>query len=128
MARPSKYDPSYCEKVIEFLAQGYTIEAFAGEVSVAPSAVYRWQKEHPEFQESIKIGQAKGALVWERRLAAIATGKDGNATAVIFGLKNRHPAAWRDKQEVDHSGGVQISRITRTIVRPEAPEAERQAE
>ncbi|GKU76852.1 transposase [Paenibacillus sp. L3-i20] len=27
-----------------------------------------------------------------------------NTTALIFWLKNRRPTAWRDKQEIDHSG------------------------
>jgi hypothetical protein len=28
---------------------------------------------------------------------------------MIFWLKNRKPAEWRDKQEVEHSGGVTVT-------------------
>ena len=31
-----------------------------------------------------------------------------NQAAAQFFLKNRNPAKWRDKQEVEHSGGVKI--------------------
>jgi hypothetical protein len=31
-----------------------------------------------------------------------------DTTAAIFWLKNRAPAQWRDKQEIEHSGGVTV--------------------
>jgi hypothetical protein len=35
----------------------------------------------------------------------------GNATLVIFGLKNMSPDDWREKQEVEHSGGVTFQTV-----------------
>ena len=43
-----------------------------------------------------------------------------DSTALIFWLKNRKPADWRDKVEPEHSGTVQIGQVTREIIRPEA--------
>lgn len=40
-----------------------------------------------------------------------------DTTAQIFWLKNRRPAAWRDKQEVEHSGETGV-RIVNDIPRP----------
>lgn len=34
-----------------------------------------------------------------------------DTTALIFFLKNRDPGRWRDRQEVQHSGGVTIQRL-----------------
>lgn len=34
-----------------------------------------------------------------------------DTTAQIFFLKNRDPKRWRDKQEVEHSGGVTVQRV-----------------
>lgn len=101
--RPSKYDPAYCDQIIDFLADGYSVTAFAGSIRVARSTVYLWAEEHPEFSDALNIGQAASALWWENRLRDNAEKGEGNATAAIFGLKNRAADDWRDKREHDHN-------------------------
>lgn len=118
--RPTDYDPAYCDQVIEFLRDGYSVAAFAGHIGKAASTVELWRKVHPEFSEAVKIGQARAVLWWENRARAVAQGEDGNPTAVIFGLKNRAPDQWRDKTEQEVSGEIGVSRIVREIVRPPA--------
>lgn len=116
--RPSKYSPAYCDEVIQHMAEGYSLEAFAGVIGVAPSTVYLWQNEHEAFSEAIKIGRAKAALIWEKRLASLATTGQGNATAVIFALKNRFPDQWRDRQEVDQTVRGDLKHEHSTVDRP----------
>ena len=101
--RPTKYDPAYCDQIIDFMAQGYSITAFAGSIRVARSSVYLWAEEHPEFSDAIKIAEAAAAVWWEDRLRSNATEGVGNATACVFGLKNRARDDWRDRREHDHS-------------------------
>lgn len=102
--RPTKYDPIYCEQVVEHMSEGYSLESFAGKISVAASTVWKWQAEIPEFSEAINVGRAKAAQIWEERLTTLAVTGTGNATATIFALKNRFPDQWRDKQEHEHTG------------------------
>lgn len=116
--RPTDYDPAYCDRVIEFLRDGYSVAAFAGHIGKAASTVELWRKVHPEFSEAVKIGQAGAVLWWENRARAVARGEDGNPTAVIFGLKNRAPDQWRDKTEQEVSGQLGVTRIERVIVDP----------
>lgn len=117
--RPSLYNAEvHCPLAEATLALGYSEAVLAGEIGVCLDTVTEWKNRHPEFSASVKIGRAKGARIWEDRLAAVATEGGGNATAVIFALKNRNPAEWRDKTEQEHSGAVQITAIRRTIVRP----------
>lgn len=104
MGRPSDYDPAFCEQVIPFLADGYSIAAFAGEIGVARSTVYKWQDEHPEFSDAVKSGQAKAILWWEKANRSLALGGQGNATSIIFGLKNRAADEWRDVKATEISG------------------------
>ena len=60
-------------------------------------------------------------LWWERENRKLAQGvSEGNATSVIFGLKNRAPDEWRDKTETAHSGDLSVSHVTRSIVDPKA--------
>lgn len=118
VGRPSDYDPAFCERAVEFLADGFSIAAFAGEIGVARSTVYKWIDEHPEFSDAVKTGQAKAILWWERRNRDFALTGDGNATAIIFGLKNRASDEWRDKVETEHSGSMRVERVERVIVDP----------
>lgn len=102
--RPSKYDQSYCDKVIACLGKGHSVTAFAGEIGVARSTVFKWAEEHPEFSDALKVGQAKAVAFWESALMSIARDGGGNATAAIFGLKNRAADDWREKVVNEVSG------------------------
>lgn len=93
--RPSKYQQAYCNEVIECLAQGHSITAFAGTIGVARSSIFKWAEENEEFSDAIKVGQAKAVLFWEKKLTTM--GAKDNVTAVIFGLKNRARDEWSDR-------------------------------
>lgn len=104
--RPTKYKPAYCNEAIETMGTGLSLTAFAGVIGVARSTINEWMGEHPEFSEAVKVGQAKRVQYLERTML------DGDAgprvTARIFALKNADPEEWRDKREVEHSGGLVV--------------------
>jgi len=102
--RPSKYDPAFCDVAREFLPQGYSLVGLAGEIGVSERTIYEWAEVHPEFSQAIKDGQAGAARWWEDRLRDIVQGGDGNATAAIFGLKNRSRTQWADINRTEHTG------------------------
>lgn len=105
MGRPSLYDPAYCDRVVEHMADGASLTSFAAEVDVARSTINEWMDAHADFSEAVKRGKAKCAAWWEKQGRNIAQkgGGPGANTLVIFGLKNMGAEDWRDKQEVDHS-------------------------
>ena len=125
--RPSDYDPSYCDEVVDFLKDGFSLAAFAGHIGVARSTVYKWADEHPEFSDAVKTGQAGAVLWWEKANRASATNGQGNPTSIIFGLKNRAADEWRDVKATEISGpdggpvSVKAEAAQWTIVDPEAP-------
>ena len=102
--RPSTYDPAYCDQIVDYLSNGYSVTAFAGSIGVARSTVYKWADEHPLFSDALKTGQAKSSIWWEDCLREIVIGGEGNATAAIFGLKNRSADEWREKVVNEHTG------------------------
>lgn len=114
--RPSKYSEAYCAEVIDFLGQGHSLTAFAGEIGVAPSTVKKWAKEIDRFSDAVKRGQAKAVAFWERAVIKLATTGEGNATACIFGLKNRASDEWADisRTELTGKGGepVKLEQVT----------------
>ncbi len=114
--RPSSYDPAYCERVVEIMAQGFSLTAAMGELGFHRDTGYEWQSQHPEFSDAVKEGQAKRQLFLERRLMGAEIG--AVVTSSIFALKNTGTGDWRDKQEHELSGSVRYEKIERTIVDP----------
>lgn len=102
--RPSTYDPAYCDAIIDYMAEGYSVTAFAGSVRVSRQTIYNWADEHPEFFDALEVGRAAAATWWEGRLRDTAEKGEGNATAAIFGLKNRAAEEWREKSAIEHTG------------------------
>ena len=83
------------------MAEGYSVTAFAGHLRVSRATIYNWAGAHPEFLDALNIGQAAAGLWWEKLLRKNARDGEGNATPVIFALKNRAADDWRDKQEIE---------------------------
>lgn len=98
--RPSKYQPNYCEMLIEHMSTGLSYECFAGDLSVSKDTLYEWEKVHPEFSDAKRIGIEKCRKFWEKLGIAGAAGKIKNfsAAAYIFNMKNRF--AWRDQVQL----------------------------
>lgn len=110
--RPSLYDPAYCDEAVTFLKDGYSVAALAGHLGVCYATVKNWMNEHPEFLAAVKRGQAGAVLWWEKANRNLALTGEGNATACVFGLKNRASDEWRDKIETEHSGSQTVNVVT----------------
>lgn len=103
--RPTKYDPAYCERVIELMAEGRSKTAAAGVLGVCRDTLHEWANKHEEFSDAIKRAEALSAEWWETRGRELATGEgDGAPAMVIFGLKNRVRYDWADRVQTEHSG------------------------
>lgn len=111
VGRPSIYDPSYCDELEAFMAQGYSFTAFAGSIGVCRATLDNWAKEHPEFLGARNRAKAKRLMHWEKSALKVAEtgGGPGTATMIAFGLKNMGDDEWRDKQEVEHTGGLTLN-------------------
>lgn len=59
----------------------------------------------PETEIDPITGQKQFKMVESKRVTKEV---HGDTTAQIFWLKNRKPESWRDKQQVEHSGGVNL--------------------
>lgn len=102
--QPTKYDPAYCEAVIEDGRIGFSLTAFAGGIGVDRSTISEWRKVHPEFDAACKSAMAvrsrflEGGMM-ERDIPAPAM------NARKFALVNCAPDDWRSEQTIKHVGG-----------------------
>lgn len=98
-----RYNPAYCEDIIEFMAMGHTSTAFAGEIGVHRDTLYAWRAKYPDFMDAMKIGTAKRVLFWERVHRMNTISGKGNIIGSIFALKNADPTdpeGYRDRHEI----------------------------
>jgi transposase-like protein len=143
MAKP-KYEEWLTEEgllLIEGWARdGLTDEQISHNMGINPSTLYDWKKKHPKISEALKRGkevvdrQVENALlkkalgyrydevVYEdgKEVRRITKEVQPDTTALIFWLKNRKPAEWRDKQNIEHSGpdggAIQFISVTPDVV------------
>lgn len=106
---------------------GLTDEQLAAKLGITATTLYDWKSKYPVISEALKRGKEvvdvevenallKRAMGYEYTETRTETADDGtvktivtqktmppDTTAQIFWLKNRRPAVWRDKQQVEHS-------------------------
>lgn len=102
MARPTTYKPEYPEMLLEHMADGFTLDAFAGRIRVHRDTLHEWSKVHPEFSDAIKIGKHASQYKWEQKLQECVYDKGMNVAPVLFSLKTQH--GFREVQAIEHSG------------------------
>jgi hypothetical protein len=107
MARPTDFTPDLGERILSLMAEGLSLAAAAAECDVHRQRVYEWEERHPEFADTVKLARVKRQAFLERRLLSSDVGPV--VTSSIFALKNAGPEDWRDKREVEHSGGVETT-------------------
>lgn len=108
---------------------GLTNEQIAHNIGINPDTLYTWIKKFPDLSESLKKGKEvidrevenaliKNALGYEYDEITYENGKvikkvtkfvKADTTAQIFWLKNRKPADWRDKRDIEHSGSINLA-------------------
>lgn len=129
VGRPSKYDPAYCDAVIEDARLGFSLSAFAGGIQVDRDTITEWRKVHPEFDQACKVAK----LVRARMLETDMIKLDIPAPAMNarkLALANCAEDDWRDQSTLKHVGGdpasgdqpIQVTRIE--LVAPNMGDAE----
>jgi hypothetical protein len=150
VGRRASYKPEYPQQAKKLCLLGATDDDLADFFDVSVRTIARWSVSYPEFCQAIKIGKEPADDRVERSLFHRANGYTFDSvkifmpsgaqepvyapfrehvppdtSAMIFWLKNRRKAEWRDK--IDHElagkdGGAIIQEIRRVIVRAEKGE------
>lgn len=131
--RPTSYKDEFAEQAKKICELGATDQEIADFFNVDVRTIYRWKHDHDEFCQALKAGKDIADERVERSLYQKAIGYEQDevkifmpsgaeepvyapfrakiapdTTAAIFWLKNRRSQDWRDKQDVEHSGGVSV--------------------
>jgi len=107
VGRPSKYDPSKNDTVIELMSEGASLVEVADFLDVDRKTIWDWCNEDSprykdEFCNVIKRGYQKCQVWWEKQGRANLQNKDFSWVGWFMNMKNRFPEDWRDKKEVEN--------------------------
>lgn len=118
----TKYKKEYCEEIIKFMGDGYTVKAFAGHVGVCRNTIYDWFKLYPEFAAAKSRGEAACEKYLIRMGKLLASGKlKGNATPWVFMCKNM--LGWTDRADLRVSNPAEENKEDTELLR-DVPRAE----
>lgn len=136
MGRKQKYEthikPNF-NKIVKWRQEGRTEEQIAELLDISHATWYAYKSKKPEFKELLltcKEGliadleqtlfqRAKGIYYEEiktisgefERTEKTKKFLAPDTTALIFSLKNLAPEKWRDRQEINHGGSLQMQFI-----------------
>jgi len=103
--RPTKYRPEYCERLVELMAAGNSVNAAAMEMGFDNASMYDWAGKYPEF--SIAMSRGKQALATWYEKEAKNNLANGRYNANLFKFLSANVIGWSDK--VEHNTKVEIS-------------------
>ena len=114
VGRPSKYDPKYCEMLIEHMSKGYSFESFGAVIGSNRDTLYEWAKRHSEFSDAKKHANDRCLEFWEKQgIEGLYSYEDGpklNSSVWIFNMKHRH--RWRDRhEEEEKKEGIDLGKL-----------------
>ena len=126
VGRPTLYDPSLCEKVIELGKLGKSVEQIAYNLNLSIRVLYKWRDEHEEFMQALEDAKALEQAWWEEQAHAyMVETKDGprlNASLWSRSMAARFPKKYREqvKQEITGADGAPlVTGIQVSFVKPE---------
>lgn len=85
---------------------GLTDEQISNNIGISRSTLAEWKKKYEDISDTLKKG--KEVVDYQVENALLDNALNGDTTAQIFWLKNRRPDKWRDKRDVEHSGGLSV--------------------
>ncbi len=130
--RPRIYEAGYCPRANHLALLGLTDVEIAGQFGIAPETLYLWKDQYPDFMQAIEGGKVpadglvaaaafKRAVGYEQPAVKIflpAGATDpvyapylehipGDVRAQTNWLNNRQPDRWRDRKNINVTGGLE---------------------
>ncbi len=122
--RPSLYDPSYCERVIDLGKAGKSQVQIACALDVDPKTLRDWAEKHEEFSLALTRAKAHEQDWWETAGQQGLTADKFNSAVWSKSMSARFRDDYTERTKQEHSGPdggpIAVQRIERVIVDPKA--------
>jgi Transposase len=125
VGRPTKYDPAFCEEVVELGRIGKSIEQIAANLGVSTRVLFDWRDKHEDFLHALEYAKELELDWWETvgQTHMIEEKESAKLNASIWSrsMAARFPKKYREstKQEiVGAEGAPLLAGIQVTFVKP----------
>jgi hypothetical protein len=135
MGRPSEFSDDAEAAILEIIREGGTLDKAAEAVKVTRQTICRWLQDDSAFRDKYVQAREDQGDWFADKVADIALdpAREGSdITARVNALKwlagKRKPKVYGEKLTNEHvgpdGGPIQVSRVERVIVRPNAPDSD----
>jgi len=100
VGRPTTYDPSFCEKVIEWGRLGKSKAWMAAELGTTRKTFYEWEAANPQFRDALECAMELAQQWWEDAGQNALGTREFQASVWSRSMAARFPKDWREKQAV----------------------------
>lgn len=107
--RPTKYDPSFCERVIELGKEGKSRVQIACALEVDPKSLRDWADAHEDFSLALTRAKAEEQNWWETQGQLALTADKFQAPVWKKSMEARFRDEYTERRETELSGSVAVS-------------------
>ena len=108
VGRPSLYDPSFCDEVVELGRKGKSVEQIASILNVSLRTMYSWRDSHEEFLHALDDAKTYEQAWWEEQAAAyMVENKESdrlNSSLWSRSMAARFPKKYRESTKTEITG------------------------
>lgn len=108
VGRPTKYDPAFCDKVIEVGSYGGWLSEMAEACDVHRSTMDEWAAEHPEFSEALTRAKQKAQAWFEKEGREGMRADKFNSQLWAKQMSARHREEYTERRELTGAEGGAI--------------------
>jgi len=102
LGRPTKYDPAWCDQVLDLGAIGYSRAQVAAELGITRASMNEYERQHPEFLNATTRANELSLAWWEQAGRAGMFMKGFSAAAYSLQMRNRFRGEYTDATETTH--------------------------
>jgi len=101
--RPTLYQESFCDRIIELMGRGWSISAVCAEIGVSRDMIWEWDKKYPDCSWALLTGKELSQKWWETLAMHVAQGTVGegrtpNPGMIMFMMARRFPDYYQKKE------------------------------
>lgn len=104
LGRPTSYDPSFCDRVIEMAKDGDGPAAYSAEFGIDRGTLYKWADTYPDFRTALNRAKQIEQVWWERAGRAGMHAKTFNAVVWKTSMQARFREDYTERKATEISG------------------------
>lgn len=125
IGRPPKYDPAFCDVIIELGKQGKSQVQMAAHLDVCKATITQWAQQHPAFSNALTRARIYAQAHFEDLAQAGLADSKFNANLFKIIAYNRFPDDYADRKEVKIDANHQVHHsVLQALAAPQVIEGE----